>query len=384
MSFLDLILLVVLLSALSAGVRIGFVARVAGWIGAVGGLVVGLRLLPVVLRELQATGSATRLILTVVILLLAAAVGGAVGEAVGGRLRSAVPRQVVGLDRAAGAVAGLVSVLVGLWLFLPIASQVPLVAGPVRSSEILRALEELTPQAPDAARRVRSLVAEARFPEVFADLRPAPDMGRPPTDVPVPDGVVDRAVASSVNVESFGCGGRHEGSGFAVAPDLVATNAHVVAGADRLRVRRPDGQVLSASIVTFDPNRDLALLSVPGLGQDPLPLANAPVGTSAAVLGYPGGQNSVRVAPATVQDEQPTVGRDIYGRSRTQRQVLFLASRLRRGDSGAALIDARGGVIGAAFAVAPDRSGTAYALDDSELRAVLAMPRRRGAGGPCI
>lgn len=384
MNILDLLLLVVLLAALSAGFRIGFVARVTAWIGAVAGFVLALRLMPNLLRELQATASATRLLLTVGVLLVGAAIGSAVGEAIGIRLRGVVPRQAAGIDRAGGAVAGLVSVLVSLWLFLPVVSQVPLVAGPVRNSEILQRLEDFTPQAPEAARQLRSLVTEARFPEVFADLRPAPDMGRPPADVPVPTEVVARAVQSTVNVESFGCGGLHEGSGFAVATNLIATNAHVVAGADRLQVRRPDGRVLPASIVTFDPNRDLALLSVPGLGQPPLPLGNAPVETPAAVLGYPGGQNKVRVAPAAVQDERATIGRDIYGRNRTQRQVLFLASRIRQGDSGSALIDPQGRVIGVAFAIAPDRSGTAYALDDSELRAVLAMPRRASAGGPCI
>jgi S1-C subfamily serine protease len=102
------------------------------------------------------------------------------------------------------------------------------------------------------------------------------------------------------------------------------------------------------------------------------------------VLGYPGGQNTVRVAPATVSFEQPTTGRDVYGQDRTRRQVLFLAASLRPGDSGSAVIDQQGRVVGVAFAIAPDRAGTAYAVDDSELRAVLAAPRAAGAGGPCI
>lgn len=211
-----------------------------------------------------------------------------------------------------------------------------------------------------------------------------PRWGQSRPTFPSPLEWVARAVRSTVNVESFGCGGLHEGSGFTVAPNVVVTNAHVVAGADRVRVRRPDGRVLPASIVRFDPNRDLAVLSVAGLGQESLPIGNAPEGTAAAVLGYPGGQNNVRVAPAVIREENPTIGRDIYGRQRTQRQVLFLASRLRQGDSGSAVIDGQGQVIGVAFAVAPDRPGAAYALDDSELRAVLAAPRRQGAGGPCV
>jgi S1-C subfamily serine protease len=205
-----------------------------------------------------------------------------------------------------------------------------------------------------------------------------------PAEIPVAAAVVAKAVQSTVNVEADGCGGRHEGSGFAVGEDLVATNAHVVAGAERIRSRRPDGRLLRTTIVLFDPARDLALLSVPGLGQSPLPIGEADEGTAGAVLGYPGGQDTVRVAPAIVRQEAPTTGRDIYNRNRTQRQVLYLASSLRPGDSGGALIDTDGRVVGVAFAIAPDRPGTAYALDDSELRAALAAPRTPDAGGPCI
>jgi S1-C subfamily serine protease len=209
-------------------------------------------------------------------------------------------------------------------------------------------------------------------------------VGPPPEDVPVAAAVVARAVASTSNIEADGCGGRHEGSGFAVADDLVATNAHVVAGADRVRARLPNGKLLRATIVAFDERRDLALLSVPGLGQQPLAIGEAKEGEGGAVLGYPGGQDTVRVAPAIIRDEAPTIGRDIYGRSRTERQVLYLASQLQPGDSGSALINGSGQVVGVAFAIAPDRPGTSYAVDDSELRAMLGVPRAPGAGGPCI
>lgn len=385
MNLLDLILALALLSALVGGYRIGFIARVASWIGGLGGFLLALRLLPSLLRRVGEVAPIGRLLITLVALLLGAAVGGAIGEAIGASLRRVVPPPARILDRAGGAVAGIIGILVALWLFLPVAAQVPgAAAQQVRNSTILQRLDELTPRPPDATHAVRSLVGDARFPDVFADLRPAPDIGPPPAEVPVDRAVVTRAVASTVNVESSGCGGLHEGSGFTVGDGLVVTNAHVVAGAERIRLRRPDGRLVTARIVAFDPNRDLAVLSAPGLGQAPLAVAEAGEGMAGAVLGYPGGQNTVRVAPATIRRESPTVGRDIYGRNRTQRQVLFLSSNLRPGDSGSALINGDGRVVGVAFAIAPDRPGTAYAVDDSELRAVLAAPRRPGSGGPCI
>jgi S1-C subfamily serine protease len=289
------------------------------------------------------------------------------------------------LDRAGGAVAGVAGVLVGLWLFLPIAAQGPgAAAQQARNSWILNEIDELAPQPPDASQAVRNLVGDGRIPDVFADLRPAPEVGPPPAEVPVPAEIVARAVRTTSNIEADGCGGRLEGSGFAVAENLVATIAHVVAGADRVRVRLAGGRLLRGTIVAFDPRRDLALLSVPGLGQTPLPIAEAKEGDPGAVLGYPGGQDTVRVAPAIIRDEAPTHGRDIYSRSQTNRQVLYLAAALRPGDSGSAVINTGGDVVGVAFAIAPDRPGTSYAVDDSELRAMLAEPRSPEAGGPCI
>ena len=60
----------------------------------------------------------------------------------------------------------------------------------------------------------------------------------------------------------------------------------------------------------------------------------------------------------------------------------MLAADLAPGDSGSALVDPAGAVIGVAFAVAPDKPGVAYALAISELEAVLAgdLSRERDTG----
>jgi len=65
--------------------------------------------------------------------------------------------------------------------------------------------------------------------------------------------------------------------------------------------------------------------------------------------------------------------------------VLFLASKLAPGDSGGALVNQGGAVIGVAFAIAPDEPSTAYAISDKELRPVLAEPRAGAVGtGDCV
>jgi S1-C subfamily serine protease len=75
-----------------------------------------------------------------------------------------------------------------------------------------------------------------------------------------------------------------------------------------------------------------------------------------------------------VANRLQATGRDIYGAQLTSRSILELRSRLRPGDSGSALVDKAGVVVGIAFAIAPDKPDVAYALATSELRPLLAGP----------
>jgi S1-C subfamily serine protease len=90
------------------------------------------------------------------------------------------------------------------------------------------------------------------------------------------------------------------------------------------------------------------------------------------------------VSPFQVGSERTATGRDIYGIEATERQILFLAAELRPGDSGGALVDPSGAVVGVAFAIAPDRPQVAYALTIEEVRAVLEGPLAPTAAGPCV
>ena len=263
-----------------------------------------------------------------------------------------------------------------VWVLVPAASEVPgVIARQVRSSAVAEAVANIGPPPPDTVRALRNLVASSRFPEVFADLQPTPATGPPPEEIAVDGDIVDAATASTVNVETEGCGRRFEGSGFAAESDTIVTNAHVVAGADTVQVRRPDGSLRPATVVVFDPDRDLAVLAVDDLGQEPLGRAQAAIGDVGVVIGYPGGQDTPRVAPAEVRDQRTAIGRDIYGQDRTEREVLFLASDLAQGDSGSPVIDTEGRVTGVVFAISPDQAASSFALDLPELEEVLALPR---------
>jgi S1-C subfamily serine protease len=148
---------------------------------------------------------------------------------------------------------------------------------------------------------------------------------------------------------------------------------------------RPDRRVLSAQVQVFDPRRDLAVLGVRGLDQAPLQIGEADPGDEGAVFGHPRGQVSVEVHPARIDDERTAIGRDLYNESQTRRRVFFLAASLSPGDSGGALVNTNGAVVGVAFAIAPDEPATAYAVTDEELRPVLAQPRSGAVStGPCV
>ena len=375
-------------AAAAGGYRMGFLARVASWIGLGVGIFAAVRLSPVVLERVDAGVPETRLLLALLLFAVVASAGASLGAVAGASLRSLIPPGT-GLrtaDRAAGGAVGAVGGIVLVWLLVPILAGIPGVASELaRNSVIARNLDRYGPSTPQALQDLRRQVSEIDFPEVFANLRPSPDAGPAPADVALPAAVRQRVAASTVRVTGTACGRVLSGSGFSPAEGIIVTNAHVVAGVDRPSVIRPDGRRLGATVAVFDSNRDLAVLRVNGLGQTPLPVGDSEVGEEGAVFGHPRGQEALEISPARIESRVNALGLDLYGTSRVRREVLVLAAALAPGDSGGALVDVAGNVVGVAFAVAPDKAATAYALSSDELKEVLAQPRSGTADtGPCI
>lgn len=384
MNTLDLFVVVAAVMAAVGGYRIGFLARVASWIGlALGGILGGLVGEALLERLPEATDDQALWIFLGCLLGLAF-IGQAAGLVLGRTLHVALPfggaRQT---DRVVGAAAGVVGVVLLLWLVLPIiAEKSGWFAVQSRTSALAELVDERLPEPPNAA--LRRFVNDGRFPRVFEALERAPDLGPPPEASGLPDAVIDAVIPSTVKVEGTACRRIQEGSGFVVGDGLVVTNAHVVAGEDETVLERSDGSEVDATVVAFDPNRDLAVLRAEDLDRPALGLGEADEGTTGAVFGHPGG-GPLRIAPFQVGEEVNATGTDIYDGARTERRVLILAAQLAPGDSGAALVDGAGNVVGVAFAIAPDRPGVAYALDDAELRAVLAGDLNTEVDtGPCL
>ncbi|MBW3557046.1 MAG: MarP family serine protease [Actinobacteria bacterium] len=392
MNLLDVVVVAGAVTAALGGYRVGFLARASSWVGLAGGFYLALRLLPSLLSSFKLPTASGRLLMAITVLIVGTFIGQALGLVVGHRMRGVLPAgRARRVDRVVGAVAGAMAVVVALWLSVPTLADTPgWPARQARSSLLARAVASSLPKAPDATHAVRRLVDERGFPRVFDALQPAPDTGAPPAESGLAPDVAAAVAAATVKVIGEGeqCRRLQEGSGFVVSAGVVVTNAHVIAGVERVEVVRPDGKRLRAVVSVFDPLRDLAVLRVDQLGLKSLGRANAGPDQVGAVFGHPQGQSQARAAPARISDEVPADGRDIYDEVATRRQVFILSANLSPGDSGGALVDQRGLAVGVAFAIAPDRPGTAYALTGQELDAVMQKfnedPEASAATGQCV
>ena len=390
MNILDMVIVILVITSIGGGWRLGLLTGATSWVLLMQSLVVATLLLPPVATTLGGEDPALRLLVGALMFIGAGFAGQRLGIVLGGHFRRAfLPEDGPARrrDKVAGAVAGPLAVVTGLWLLVlpPLGQVAGSMSGLTRHSAVARAIDAALPEPPETSQALRRLAGPAGAPYVFKGLIPALDTGPPPAESGLSPQVVARVSASTVKVEGIACRFERDGSGFAVAPDLIVTNAHVVAGQQRTTVVRPDGRRLRAQVTVFDPARDLALLAVPGLGQAPLPLASGKVGTTAAVFGHPEGQADLEVSPAAIRQQVNALGPDLYELGVTRRAVFVLASELAPGDSGAAVVDPDGQVVGVAFAISPDNAETAYALSTSELRTVLEAERQAPAPtGPCL
>lgn len=382
---LDVLILLLLVAAGVGGYRLGFVARAASWAGMLVGLLVAARLMPWVIESLGTDTSRQGLVLVAAGLLLGgAALGQALGLLVGnhaqGGITTAAGQRV---DKVGGGVAGVIGLLVIVWLLVPAgADMAGWQARAVRESRVVRGLSSALPEAPDATRTLRRLLGDG-YPQVFEGLDPSPEVGPVPEQTGLSQELAEQVAGSVVKVEGEACGRIQEGTGWVVEPGLVVTNAHVVAGEPETRLERPDGSSVAATLVAFDPDRDLAVLSSPELGLPALPVGESDVDQRGAVFGHPGG-GPLELSPFVSRQRINAVGTDIYGSPGTERDVLVLASDLAPGDSGSPLVATDGSVVGVAFAIAPDRDGVAYALSTDELAEVMATVGTAPVdAGPC-
>jgi S1-C subfamily serine protease len=245
----------------------------------------------------------------------------------------------------------------------------------VQRSSILRSLNALLPPSGPV------LNALNRVDPAPSLTGPTPPLA-PPNAAIADDPEVLRAGRSVVRVLGTACGLGVEGSGWMAAPNLVVTNAHVVAGQDDTTVTTGDGASLDAVAVHYDTGNDLAVLridaSIPALS-----IATRPRrGETGAVLGYPE-NGPYALTPARLGDTRTVLSEDAYGRGPFQRRIAFLRGTVRSGNSGGPMVDSQGRAVATVFAATTSGPTGGYAIPNRIVQAALQKASAPVDTGPC-
>ncbi len=349
MTTLDWVIVALVVLFGLAGLRRGFIVGALALAGFAGGVVVGARVGPLLLPEGSRSPYAPLFALAGALL-----VGGLFASALerlGARLRRGL--WIPGLGALDGVLGGLLSAAIALglaWLAGAVVLQTPGFASlrvDVQRSFVLRQLNAVLPPSGPI------INALARFD-------PLPEIAGPGAGVAPPSAAVLRApgvraaAPSVVRILGTACGLGVEGSGWVAGPGLVVTNAHVVAGEHDTVVQALGAGTRPAAIVHLDVRDDVAVLRVGGLAARPLALAAGPTqGTAGAILGYPL-DGPFDAEPGRIGATRTVISQDAYGRGPVQRDVTPLRGRVRSGNSGGPVVDARGRVLTTVFAARTD------------------------------
>ena len=296
MNLIDGLAVVLIVFAALAGYRSGALPQLGGILGAIAGAAVALALIPAATGFFADLEPLPRAIVVLGGILGAVAVGEAIGSALGAGVGRSLGRGVLSAaDRILGLVVGVAQALLIVWLAggLLALGPLPRLTSQVQSSTALRAMTAVLPPPGELAAELGSLLDASGLPDVFLGLEPVPAA---PVDVPTDpraQRIADAARASMARVSALACGATLTGTAFAVAPGYLVTNAHVVAGSDRVRVTLGDAAntTTDATVVAFDPKLDVAVLRAPKVSAPVLRFATKdPVrGAIGAALGYPQG-----------------------------------------------------------------------------------------------
>jgi len=372
MNILDIMILLGMVYLALRWAKAGLVHGFFSLSGFLIGLLLGAWLLPFLPRVIFDAGF--QLTLSVAFMLLIGIVLGGIGERVGVMLSSKT--EELKLKEADSILGALFSVLLAgavVWVMAAVLSTSPYqnLNRAFQESRLVQAINRAFPPAPPTLARIGSALKPFEFPQVFVGPEPQPIGPLAPESNPDLAEIVRLAGTSTVRIEASGCGGQSRGSGFVAAEGTVMTNAHVVAGADSIIVNDRNGR-RRATLIYFDPNLDIAVLSAQNLAGVPLPLLAAaqPRGSAAAALGYPGGGN-FRATPAVVSRSLQARGLNIYGTRNVTRPIYELQATVVQGNSGGPVVNADGRAIAVIFARSETNSSVGYAITASAAQAAL-------------
>jgi len=335
--------------------------------------VAGAALAPRILDSLRLTGG-VRPLAAVLLLVICGSLGSTFGYWAGGPVRRAARDRGPARrpEMLAGGAFSMFAVLSMAWFLGLTFSQGPSpdLGRLIQRSAILRGLDSVFPRPPGFLSGVQAILGGVPF-QTFAGLEPTIlSPLQPPASASTAG--VQSAADVVYRVEGRGCGGIVSGSAYPIARGYLVTNAHVVSGTVNTMVSQSDFRLgtIRATVVLFDPEKDVAILYAPGVTGPALTPAPGGRGSEGAVIGYPGGGPKT-IAPAVIERETTAVGRDIYNDQLVNRDIWILAGEVRPGNSGGPLVDLQGHVLGLVFAASSTDPNQAYALTDDEIASDL-------------
>ena len=376
--WLDIAVLAVAFVAAISGWRSGALGSLLSFVGVLLGAVAGVLLAPHLVAQISAPRA--KLFAALLLILALVVVGEVAGVVLGRAVRSAIRSDGVRFfDSLIGMALQLVVVLTAAWLLatpLTQSKDQPALAAAVRGSRVLAEVNDMAPPwLKTVPRRLSALLNTSGLPAVLEPFSRTPVVAVATPDAALTGNPVVAATAPSVvkvHAIAPSCQKVLEGSGFVLSPDRVMTNAHVVAGADTITVA-VNGNPYDATVVSYDPSVDIAILAAHNLPAQPLAFADetAKTGTDALVMGYPGG-GDFQATPARVREIIQLSGPDIYRNATVTREVYTVRATVEQGNSGGPMIDVNGRVLGVVFGAAVDDNDTGFVLTAKEVSAQLA------------
>lgn len=374
----DIVLALVLVGFTIGGWSRGLFAGLGALLGLVAGAAAATALIPHldVVGGNRAMRVPIELAVIGILLLAGMAVGAWLGEVVRRPLDDSRLRV---LEQLGGALLGLALGALAVMLAGMVATSIgsPGLSSAVASSRVLHAVERAVPDPVGRElARLGTRLREDALPAIGGALM-LPPPGPAPEPIDADDPQIAQASASVVRLTgpALACHRSSTGSGFLVAEDLVATNAHVVAGVDTVVIEAPGGQVVDGSVVYFDPEVDVALVEA-DLDAAPLPLTEpVDAGAATVVQGYPHG-GPLTSESAQVLGRGPVLLSRADGEESGQlREVYRLDAQVAPGNSGGPVLTGEGRITGMIFARDDQTEGIAYALTSVQVReAVDALP----------
>ena len=332
MNTLDVVLCVFVLVYALSGYQQGFIVGAASTLGLLLGGFIGVEITPALLDNFQPGMSISIAALICVLVSLYRARDRRVRRKPDRSRITWRPARTV--DAFGGGALSVAAMLLIAWVLGVAASgaEVGTLNQEIRGSRLLGAVDNALPGGADRVLAAfNSIVDSSRFPRYLE-----PFTTEHITRVPTPStGVLEtsgygqpRPAWPRSSAPRARATGPSRAPASCFASGRVMTNAHVVAGVTH-PVVSIGGSQLPSTVVYYNPEVDIAVLLVPGLGAPALEFGPASrSGDPAAVLGFPE-DGPYDQEPARIRDRQTLRSPDIYGDNTVERDTYSIYSQVR-------------------------------------------------------